>query len=265
MFGTVMKHEIRGTSNGLGVIAGASVGVFATGALMAWLFDALLVPGLVLGILAVAALPLGSMIYLLYSYYQTMVGRIGYFTMSLPVRGRVVYAAKVTWAMIVVLVTYALSAGGLLVLRELSGSGPPLSELLAAMLDMGATPIVVTVVLIVVAQALLLVVQGAFVVSYGSTTRFAHMGIGGPVVVGAVTYLVSQVVVLAAIVFVPLGIVVKGPGFGTIVGQGMLSMMGSTRPAVEVLGLGMLPAFALLGAVCIVWTIRSIERHTSLR
>lgn len=216
--------------------------------------------------------------YLAYSYWQSMYGRRGYFTMTLPVRGRLIYWAKVCYALLVACVGVVLSVGGL-VLGTLATDlgarrefGSALGDIWGAVTSLygsAAWPLVV----IVVVQGVLFTLAIPAMISVSAQARYNHLGVGAPVIGGVLSYLVYQVTSLVAMMFIPFGIILEGPGAGSFVAQGMwqeivdiVSDPNADPGAMPyVLGLGMLITATALTAWVVWCGIRSIERRTSLR
>lgn len=216
--------------------------------------------------------------FLAYSYWQTMYGRRGYFTMTLPVRGRAIYWAKACYALVVevlgviaaligfVLATIAIDLG------TRQGLGTSLGGIWDSVASLYGTAIW-PLVLIVVLQGVFLVLVVPAVVSISAQARYNHLGVGAPVIGGVLVYLAYQVSSLVAMMFAPVGIVLQGPDAGSLVAQGMWreivdivrnpNVDSGTMP--HVLGLGMVFSAAALTVWLVWWGIRSIERRTSLR
>lgn len=271
MIGTLIAQEFRSTRKNLL----SAIGVALLVVLVSLTLTALKVPVLgsvtmLLGIaVAVAVTPLVLGL-LVENYWRTMYGREGYFTMALPVRGRDLFAAKALFGFAASLIALIITAAGLLgaaTAYALSIGRDP-GEFLRDGVAMIQPWMVWFGVVVALLQVAYLVVAGAAVMSIGAQGRFNHLGFGAPVIGGVIVYFVMQIVTFAAILFIPLGVVLTGEDAGSIVPEGMLpgfiaSIQHDAAP--HVLGLG----FVVTSVVAIVllawWGIRSIERHTSLR
>lgn len=269
MFGILMKHEIRQTIKPLATIVGASALIVVAGAVPVYLkIPVVSGIGLAVSLVAPVAMPWAALIYLLVSYYQTMYGRVGYFTMSLPVRGRCLYLAKTLWAFLVGMFCYALMLLSLVWSASLSGEAAVRGGISSLVDEIGWLGISVLVLLLVSALPAL-IAQGAFVVTYGMENRFARFGLGGPVIVGVVVYVVNQITILAALLAIPVGVRFLPGGNAEIVGEGtwasMVRALEGDTSAPPVIGLGVVIVYLALAVIASVWAARSIERHTCLR
>lgn len=274
MMTTLLRHQFRSTWTTLGSVVGVMV-LVALVSLVAPLLRLPVIGALGLGVgtgVACALLPV-VLVLLVVDYWQSMYGRRGYFTMSLPVRGRELFTAKVLHALVcAVAATVVALAVGLLcmVARARMGRVSVADTLDAFRQQIDALP--AGTIWWVVAAALVylatLVVQVAGAVSVSARGRFNHLGAGAPVVALVILYLVNQVTNLAGMLWIPLGIRLQGPDAGTLVARGMWSgFVEAVRIGgqPEVLGLGALVTCVVVAAILAWWGVRSIERHTSLR
>ena len=218
------------------------------------------------------------LVYLAFNYWQTMYGRRGYFTMTLPVRGRVIYWAKVCYALVIAVVGLAASLLGFVMgtvavdLGNRRSVGTSLGEVWGSITSLyGAA--VWALILIVLVQGLFFIMAVPAMFSIAAQARFNHLGVAAPVIGGVLLYLTYQVTSLAAMMFVPFGLVIEGPDAGSLVAEGMWAeIMDIVRnpqadPGAmpEILGLGMLLSAAALTIWIVWWGVRSLERRTSLR
>jgi len=274
MIATLFAQEYRATRKNLLVATGMLLLVAA----VSLTFFALRVPvlgslGMVLGIAAGVLVTPVALGLLVESYWRTMYGREGYFTMSLPVRGSTLFAAKVLYGMVASLVALAVTLVTLLggaIAFALAEGLEPLAFLREGIAVIESWQIWLGVISAAV-QLAFFVVVGAGLMSVGAEARFNHLGFGAPVIGGVLTYLVMQVITFAAIMFVPLGVVLTGPDAGSLVPQGMFDEImaairtGAQTADVSVLGLGFLFTSVAAIAVMAWWGARSVERRTSLR
>lgn len=268
MFYVLMKHEIKQTVKPLGIISVAFLLVVLTAAALIWLQVPILAEfSWVFGALAVFGLPWFYLGYLWVRYYQTLYGRVGYFTMSLPVRGRTILKVKVLWALVVSLAAYLIIpfvAAWLSALRTQRSTG----EVLQSIIDFAGWRGLLIFAVLILFAVIATIAQGAFVITLGMQGRLGRLGLGGPAIVALVVYLVNQILVLVGMLFVPLGIDLNPASGGAIVAEGtwpslLRALEGSEVP--PVLGLGLFLSFILMAVVCLIWTARSIEQRTSLR
>lgn len=274
MISTLFAHEARSTRKTFLVTIGIILLIAALGVgLGALKVPVLGVLGIVFGIALIGLITPVVLGLLAENYWRTMYGREGYFTMALPVRGRTLFAAKVLYGIVATFIAFALTGLALLgvsVVLSLMGGHAPLKFASDIVAQAGA-PMVWFLVLMMLVQFTFTVVTGAAVMSIGAEGRFNHLGFGAPVLGLVGLYVAMQLLGLAAMLFVPLGIVMMGPDAGTIVGQGMLKDFiasiadpsGNTAP--NVLGLGILPLSIVVAVFLAWWGGRSVERHTSLR
>lgn len=279
MIATLFAQEFRATRRNLFM----TVGPLLLVAVVSLTLFALNIPvigplGMGFGIVLIALVTPVVLGLLVENYWRTMYGRQGYFTMSLPVRGRTLFAAKVLYGFVagaLALIVTVLALLGAAVALAVSQGQEPFAVLRAGLDTMQPWQLWLGIVGALL-QLTFFVVVGAGIMSVAAEARFNHLGFGAPVIGGVLTYLVMQVVTFAAIMFVPIGLVLTGPDAGAIVPQGMFdeivsAIKRSGAPAasagtdVSVLGLGFL--FTSLAAIIVMawWGSRSVERRTSLR
>lgn len=274
MIGTLFAQEFRTTKRTLL----PAVGIMLLVILTCFAIAALRVPfvgglafGLGVGVTIVFA-PVVLAI-LAANYWRTMYGAEGYFTMTIPARGRTIYAVKLLFGLVATYVTLALTlaslALGAIVFALLKGQSA-LSFLVEGLETLDPR-IGWFVVFAVVLQLTFTVIAGATVMSVGAEGRFNHLGFGAPVIGSVILYFVMQIINFVALLFLPLGIRLIGPDVGSFVAEGMFSdfmrALGtpndSTPPGV--LGLGVVIVPALVAVLLAWWGARSVDRRTSLR
>lgn len=281
MIGTLIAQEFRSTWR---TMFGA-MGIALLVAIVSFAIAALRVPvlgglGLGLGIIIAVLIVPFTLGLLVENYWRTMYGCEGYFTMTLPVRGRNIFAAKVVYSLLVLL--GAVVATGLV--AALAGIASSLSQGLGAfdflrdtwtqfthLVDQIGPGIPVFIAAAAALQLVTMVVVGAALMSIGAEARFNHLGFGAPVLGAIMTYFAMQIIGLAAMLFIPFGLRISGPDAGSVVAEGMLSDFiaaladptGATEPSV--IGVGIIFVTVLV-TVLFAWRgARSVERHTSLR
>ncbi|MBP6684116.1 MAG: hypothetical protein KA158_01735 [Leucobacter sp.] len=274
MIGTLFAQEFRTTKRTLlpavGIMLLAIIAFFAIAALRVPFIGGLSF-GLGIGVTLVFTLVVLAV--LVANYWRTMYGAEGYFTMTLPVRGRAIYAAKVLHGLVVGLAALLITLGGLVLaaiafaLMKGQGAFGFLREALTTLDPQMAWFIGGALVL----QLVFAVIAGATAMSVGAEARFNHLGFGAPVIGTIVLYFVMQIVNLAGLLFIPIGIRMTGPDVGSLVAEGMLTdfMAAVADPAANstpsVLGLGVVIMPLIAAALLAWWGARSVDRRTSLR
>lgn len=275
MIAELMSQEFISTRKSLCT----TVGIMLVVILMGYALAILRVPildglGLGAGIAGTIALTPVVLAVLAAHYWRTMYGAQGYFTMTIPVRGRTIFSAKVLYgiaaSLAAAVVTVALLALAAIAFAVSKGVAPLdfLSEGLTV-LDPGLAWFIAIVLTI---QLVFWVIAGAALMSIGAEGRFNHLGFGAPVIGAVALYFVMQLLGLAAMLFVPLGIRIGGPDAGAFVAQGMfqdfLVALKPGDPAAaepSVLGIGVFLVSLVAGVVFAWWGARSVDRRTSLR
>ena len=216
-----------------------------------------------------ALTPVACAIAALADYWKTLYGQRGYFTMSLPVSGKVIFWAKNNRIMIECLLALALAVGGILAVASAAAwsDGISLAEYTAGPRSLVAgvpTSTVVTMIVVQVLVWLSWLVQGSAVMSIGAEGRFNHMGFGAPIIGFVLLYIVNQVLSTVGTFFLPLSVTTDGHFSTEIMWTSYRATMG-TEGQPNVIGIGsyvLVPLFALILGL---WASRSIEKHTSLR
>ena len=216
-----------------------------------------------------ALTPVACAIAALADYWKTLYGQRGYFTMSLPISGKVIFWAKNIRIMIECLLALALAVGGILAVASAAAwsDGISLAEYTAGPRSVVAGMPTSTVIIMIVVQVLVSLswlVQGSAVMSIGAEGRFNHMGFGAPIIGFVLLYIVNQVLSTVGTFFLPLSVTTDGHFSTEIMWTSYLATMG-TEGHPNVIGIGsyvLVPLFALAMGL---WASRSIEKHTSLR
>lgn len=274
MMRTLLGHQVRTTTRPLASATGMLVLVLLVSLIPAVLrLGALGTFGQSIAVVAVLAILPVVLVLLAVDYWRTMYGPEGYFTMTLPVRGRVLFAARTVHALVVAALAAVVTVGGaalILVARarqERVAVGDAWQALWSEF--QGAPGVLVwALAAILVGQVVATVIQVAAVLSISAEGRFQSLGWGAPMIGLVLLYLATQVVNGVGMLWVPLGIRLTGPDAGTLVARGMWSDIVqalTTGADPEVLGLGSVVTGAALTVAVAVWSVRSIERHTSLR
>lgn len=270
MYAKLLAYEIRSRA----VADGRSFGAFIAVIAVASGIVAAGLPGIsgstaVLAYALSALTPVACAIAALADYWKTLYGQRGYFTMSLPISGKVVFWAKNTRIMIECLLVLVLAVGGILAVASAAAwsDGISLAEYTAGPRSVVAGMPTSTVVIMIVAQVIMWmswVVQGCAVMSIGAEGRFNHMGFGAPIIGFVLLYIVNQVLSVVGTFFFPLSVTTDGHFSTEITWTSYQATLG-TDGHPNVIGIGsyiLVPLFALAMGL---WASRSIERHTSLR
>lgn len=270
MFAALLKHEARLQTRTLASYLGISLAVYASGmALMLLRIPLLASLGSIAAIGAPLLLAIGVPALLLQRYYASMYGREGYFTHALPAKHTTLYGAKFSWALVVWLAALLIALGmalGFFVGQTVAGGGTAsdawavLGEALAG-LSTGTTILLAMWFVIAIVTY---VAQFGWIVTFGMEERFRPMGLGGPVLVWFISYAVLQVVTLVSLVAIPIGVTLELDRvvFASFVPE-LIEALNGAEPSF--LPLGWLPVLLATIPVYIVWTLRSIGNHTSLR
>ena len=270
MFTKLLAYEIRSRFRADARSFGAFIAVIAVAAGIV----AAGLPGIsgstaVLAYALCALTPVACAIAALADYWKTLYGQRGYFTMSLPISGKVIFWAKNTRIAIECLLALALAVGGILAVASAAAwsDGISLAEYTAGPRSVVAGMPTSTVVIMIVVQVLVSLswlVQGSAVMSIGAEGRFNHMGFGAPIIGFVLLYIVNQVLSTVGTFFLPLSVTTDGHFSTEIMWTSYLATMG-TEGHPNVIGIGsyvLVPLFALVMGL---WASRSIEKHTSLR
>ncbi len=270
MFTKLLAYEIRSRFRTDARSFGAFIAVIAVAAGIV----AAGLPGIsgstaVLAYALCALTPVACAIAALADYWKTLYGQRGYFTMSLPVSGKVIFWAKNTRIAIECLLALALAVGGIIAVASAAAwsDGISLAEYTAGPRSVVAGMPTSTVVIMIVVQVLVSLswlVQGSAVMSIGAEGRFNHMGFGAPIIGFVLLYIVNQVLSTVGTFFLPLSVTTDGHFSTEIMWTSYRATMG-TEGHPNVIGIGsyfLVPLFALVMGL---WASRSIEKHTSLR
>ena len=270
MYAKLLAYEIRSRF----VTDARSFGAFLAVIAIASGIVAAGLPGLsgfsaVLSYALCALTPAACAIAAMGDYWKTLYGQRGYFTMSLPISGTVIFWAKITRIMIECLLALALAVGGIMVVASAAAwrAGNRLAADTAGPRSLGAGVPTSTVVLMIAAQVVLSmswIIQGCAVMSIGAQGSFNHLGFGAPIIGFVLVYVLDQMLSMVCTFFIPLSVTTQGHFSTEIMWTSYRATMG-TDGQPNVIGIGsyiIVPLFALFLAV---WASRSIERHTSLR
>lgn len=271
MFATLLMEEARTQARRnagvVGIVAIIAVGFMLLSLLRLPVVSSMLLMGSLAALLAIPVV-VGAQVGI--EYWASMCGARGYLTMTLPVKGRVIFAAKTLYAVIAVLVSVAVSVplgiGWLATYVHLLGItlGEYLEPMRQMISEMG-TGTVLFCGLVLVESYVLVVIEVAAVMSIGAQGRWNRLGFGAPAVGFIVLYAVNQIVALVATMLLPLSFDVTS---GRIVARMMLpqfieAVQGGQEP--HLVGIGSVVAAPIMAAALAWWAVHAIERHTCLR
>ena len=269
MYAALIKNEARLEARPLAAYLGIALALFGTGSLSVLLrLPVVSGFGFVIAIAASILLTIGIPLHLLVRYYVSMYGRQGYLTHAIPAKHTVLYAAKFTWALVIWLgaILVALGLGLLTFIAQAVAAGGGAADVWRALDEaFAAAPAargVMGVWLVIVLFAN--VAQFGWVVSFGMEERFRSLGIGGPVLMWFASYTALQVLSILAIVLIPIGVTsdLSQLVFASFIPELATAFTGGEPSFIP---LGWLVVLPLGLPVFVLWTLRSLRDHTSLR
>ncbi|SDM98927.1 hypothetical protein [Actinomyces ruminicola] len=203
-------------------------------------------------------------------YWQSMYGSRGYLTMSIPVRGRTIFAAKTIYAYLAVLVACLLFAACLLAWFGMlaHSNGWSVGEVLEPFKlwwQNASTTLRVFWIASIPLSLAVTVAQLAAVMSVGAREPWNSLGFGAPLIGLVILYVVNQIVGLVGMLFIPISLDLTTFEFTTRIMWSQFLEAVRTGSDPTLVGLGTFFLGPLLAAVMGWWAVRSIERHTSLR
>ncbi|MCI7456370.1 hypothetical protein [Actinomyces urogenitalis] len=275
MFATLLKEELLSKGRTylqiVAILAATGLGASVIGAVPALLGAEVLTTftGLASVVAFIVAVPIVAVSELI-DYWQSMYGQRGYLTMTVPARGREVFGAKVVFGLAATLLAMVFAALGVSAAVMVSAwlRGVEVASLIAplrGMVEYFGAGFVWGFATFLILQLLSWMVIIEAVMSIGAQARWNRMGAGAPVIGVLAVYLIGQVLTVAAIIVVPVGLDLPSH---QIVWEGSLPSMVATWGTGEdpsVLGLGFLPVPLVLAAVLAWRAVPAIEKHTSLR
>lgn len=257
----------------------ALFGVYAVVQVVLWTITATGIPILsgafiMLSALLIGLLVPGTLALLAWNYWQSMYGSRGYFTFSIPVRGRALYGAKVGFASLVA--TVALIMAGVSIPALIASAAVAMRTSVAdvfAMIGVGMPPqlpgwAIPAVIAFVFIETYMLIIVGAAIMSIGAQGKYNSLGFGAPLIGAVIYYTASQIIGLVAVMIIPLGVSLTGPNAGQLVFKSMgPELLASIQMGAEptVVGLGSVITTLLIAVLMGWWAVGAIEKHTSLR
>jgi hypothetical protein len=272
MLARLIKHEFIATSRVVPLVYGATIAMFLTNLLMRrfelkWLSGLLLV---LLALLAIAQIIVTYVVVFL-RYYKNFYDGEGYLMHTLPVLPRQLLTSKVIVTFIWLLISYLIMVGVVtsIAIQVAGGSITSLTSLLNDMQqqlgihDQALSALISGLGLYLILSILYLVAQVFFAISLGNLARFHKLGLAAPILFYIGINFVLQLLVLAAMLFLPFGIAVID-GVFRLVPRGMVSIIIDPNQD-GVFGLGSILVIVLATAGLLAGTARLLARHLSLR
>lgn len=279
MFATLMKWEWKAT----GYFLLAATAVFLLGnAFLALgfytLFSAWKVLFFALAVIIAIVYGAGALIYLMVDYYKSMYSRQGYFTHSLPVRGRTIVNAKLVYYLIVTILTGILAYAAfflwlIAMVVEAASDDESIYGALSEVFNLtvnspGFTVMIVFLTLLSVAQS---VIFWQFVLTVGNHPAMQSIGtFFGPFLVFIVTQTAIQILSFFLVFLIPGSFDIDTSNVGN--GSGFSLKFDGSVPLIRLFDseVSVLPVGVFVGIIVtsiVLWYItqRVVERNLSLR
>lgn len=279
MITTLLKHEFIRTRGMLAAIVGIGTLLTAVATVMTatgWMVISHL--GAALAFFAVSVLVPAIQVGLAFDFWFSSFRRTGYFTQTLPIKGSTIYWSKTLWGSLVTLAGLVVS--GLLFALFWVAFGPNLTLSRNVFADAGSlfalipTWLTVSMAVFLLVSCLGWLVQLYFAATIGSNKALGRLSIGGPIIVYMVMYVAGQVIVLAGMFLIPLGLSVSSSGvefivapwFSDLATQFELTsdMNGQGMTGSGIVPLGFIPPLVLIFVVSIWWSVRNWNRKVAL-
>lgn len=260
MTAKLIKHEYLRTRGIVSLILGIALVAGLGGILLAWLNIPMISQfGMVLTVLSIVLVIPAVQLFLGLNYWLTSYRDQGYFTQMLPVRGATIYRAKLAWGMLVTIAALAVAAVNFflaLFVLDLSSIVGQIWQRATESLTLWAW---VAIIALAVSYLFYLLISLYFMATIGSLEPLNRWGIGGPIVVGIITYTVIQILTLLCILLIPLGAAIKD---ATVELQ--FYSLGSLFTSVDFAPVGWIPLMIIVPIVMSVWTAISWNKGASL-
>ena len=273
MFGKLVKHEFRATRRIVPFIYLATAAVILINLLIRefaaeWLSGMMLVLLFLLGLAEV----LMTYVIVFFRFYKNLYNSEGYLMNTLPVPPRQLLTSKILVSFVWLLLSYLLMAGvvltALLIITGDSQSGLKIGQIIdqaIAATGLQRASFFAAVWLFfgyLVLSTLYLMAQVFFAIALGNLSRFHSLGIGGPILFYLGIYFACQLLGLAFMMLVPIGLKVEN-GVLKVVAESMAATL--TNPDNPVIGLGIIIVIVAATIVMFVGTGRLLARHLSLK
>ena len=287
MFGKLVKHEFRATARIIPFVFLVTI-ILALVNVVSGSLDLGFVSGLSMGLVIFMSIAQISIVIvlLIWRYYKNLYANEGYLSHTLPVKTSMHLWSKLLVGFVWMLLSYIVSllsmfmAGGAALYRE-NGNLNAISETYNTIITLFGlknhqTAMWLVIGMFLLAAIILVLTESFFAVSLGSISKLHSLGIGGPILVFVIGYIVMQIVQTSATLLIPIGLKITSSATGDasfqFVREGMLpsviSQMNETvDPAVTpvIVGLGYYLLVPFLAAGLLFITARIISKNTSIR
>lgn len=280
MLSQLIKHEFRATGRMVPFVYLITVVMAAMNLLTArlgisWLFTMTMIFLILLAVTEVIV----TYVLVISRYYKNLYSSEGYLMHTLPVQPRKLLISKVLVSAVWLSASYLVVLGVVLtvlasVAREGDFSIAQAATSLFRQSGLSNVTTVPTLVLILAGYALLAIsnvlAQVFFSITYGNSARFHKLGIAGPIIIFLITYFVQQLLSLAFIAFVPMGLHFVTNSEGQLTGltpvwEGMFGMFIGGDQTSGVIGLGSILFMVIATVGLFIATDRIMAKKTSLR
>lgn len=278
MFGTLLAQEFRFTLRSLLQILlwSAAVGV-ASAVMVATGLPVISHIGQFFLNMVIVGIGIATLIVMTVHYWRSMHGSQAPFTHSIPVSGRMLFAAKVAYYLLAVGLSAipTILAGLLLVNAQTIGQGGSLSATYAALWEglvnllstLGTSRFILSMAMMVLASAAS-VIQLLGAITIGFSGRYPTRGYAGPVLSLAAVYMLNQIVSVVGMLFIPISLtIVNDTPTGIEYSMMLPDLINAVQTGGEpsLVGIGGPLATIPLGIIAGWWAIRSLEKHLYVR
>ena len=285
MFSQLVKHEFHATRRMvpfvyLGTLGMGLINMISSRLDIEWLFQLSM---LVLILLCIAEVIL-TYVLIFSRYYKNLYGQEGYLMFTLPVKSSQILLSKILVSFVWIILSYIVLVVAVLFIlasvgwRQGLGLQEQIQEIFRFVDAVGTSQIILALGCLIgyaLIGTLFLLSQVFFAITAGSLSKLHKMGFAAPVLIYLALYFVLQLLTLAAMVFIPLGIQFTPTAAGGLanihlVMKGMGSMLingfkGTADIQTGVIGLGFV-LVDVLGMIALFFaTSKIMTRHTSLR
>ena len=212
--------------------------------------------------------------------YHNMQGKRAYFVRSIPAEPKQLFTSRFLYYLSFFLLTIAalLLQVFLLVILMTAAEGSSVSDMLETIRYLLRSA-GIGFILATVGYGLFALVMNSlvfmFVISVGSEAPLRHFGIGGPVLVYIIYYVVMQVVSFVGLFAIPIGVRFNAAAptpnqanfelvAESTLPQFIRMVQDGTEPTQPVIGLGIIPLYIILAIVVGILTYRSMSKRLTL-
>lgn len=281
MFGKLIKHEFRATRRlvpfiWLAVLVMASLNLISSQIGVKWLSTT----SMILLVLLAIGQVIVTYVVIITRYYRSLYTDEGYLTHTIPARAGSLLGSKVLTSFVWIILSIVAGVTVFLVIlfyfakaRDAS-IGDIYNEIKAIVGFENKDVIIASIigVIMVCYTILLQLAQMFFAMSFGSQARFHKLGIAGPIICYLILNFILEMITLAAMVFVPLGLELQLTGDELpvqgslkLVNEGMIYLHRNPDTQNVIIGLGGI-LFSLIAMAALYWgTYKLIKKRTSLR